>query len=259
MVERKGLMAQHELFNINFEFDSSEVLELIRCSVVNGEKGYVCSVDGNNITHANSNEVFQEIIDNSLVNICDSSIAAFLASIIYKKRFNPYLGVDLFITLIKKCEYRSYFLGNNESVLIGLKRRLSTFDPSINDMMFQPLPFNMIDEFDYKGIAETINADGPDLIWVSLGAPKQEEFMSKLLPHIEKGVMAGVGAILNFYSDDSEELRAPITFQKFKLEWLYRTGSNPQKQLPKAISYIKILPRLIIHEVRKSKGIKNSL
>lgn len=41
-------------------------------------------------------------------------------------------------------------------------------------MTFLELPFRKVEEFDYEGIAKTIEADGADIIWVALGAPKQE-------------------------------------------------------------------------------------
>ncbi len=54
-----------------------------------------------------------------------------------------------------------------------------------------------------------INDDEPDIIWVSLGAPKQEKFMNLLLPYLNKGVMFGFGAIFNVYAEMPNLKRAP--------------------------------------------------
>ena len=75
--------------------------------------------------------------------------------------------------------------------------------------------------------------------------------MYRLKPFINRGVMLGVGAVFNFYSDQSKENRAPIIIQKLQLEWIYRTIFNPKKQLPKAISFLKVIPKLYLSERRK--------
>ena len=60
---------------------------------------------------------------------------------------------------------------------------------------------------------------------ISLGAPKQEIFMSKLLPHIESGIMFGIGAATNYFRD-----RDILNGSKVHLIWLYRLLTEPKKQ-----------------------------
>lgn len=239
------------IFNANFEFNKDEVIKTIIHSINHNKKGYVCVIDGNVLTKANQSNFFQSIINNSIVNVCDGSIIALLASFLYKQKFNTFVGADLFIKLIEKGKYKSCFFGNKLKVLNGLRKSLSNIDPSIGQMIFEPLPFMNVENFDYEKIANKINKDNPDLIWVSLGAPKQEEFMYRLLPFLDRGVMLGVGAVFNFYSNESEEKRSPKIIRKIKLEWIYRTIKSPKKQLPKAISFIKIIPKLYFSEKRK--------
>jgi N-acetylglucosaminyldiphosphoundecaprenol N-acetyl-beta-D-mannosaminyltransferase len=112
------------------------------------------------------------------------------------------------------------------------------------------LPFLPVENFDYAGIARDINAQSPDLIWVSLGAPKQEIFMHHLLPHLHKGVMVGIGAVFNFQSGISALKRAPRIIRKMKLEWLYRLIREPKKQWKKSKSFLKALPALLIAEMK---------
>ena len=78
-------------------------------------------------------------------------------------------------------------------------------------------PFLNVEDFDYLKISKLINQNKPDIIWIGLGAPKQEIFMSKLLPHIDSGLMIGVGAAFNFYSGLDEYKRAPYLMKKYHL------------------------------------------
>jgi len=245
-----------EIFNVLIEFNKNVVEQTINRSINTNKKGYDCIIDGNVLANANTNKAYNHIINSALINICDGSFIALLTNLIYKKKYHTFVGADLFIKLLEKNNYKFYFLGNTTKVLDGLRKRLSIIDSSIRNMVFEPLPFARVEEFDYESIANKINKDNPDIIWVSLGAPKQEEFMYRLQPFLKRGVMFGVGAVFNFYSDESDEKRAPKIIRKLKLEWVFRTIKNPQKQLPKAISFIKIIPKLYLNEKRKVKDIK---
>lgn len=232
-------------FNVKLEFNRMKVDDIIENTIQNNGKGYVCSVERNIITTAYYNKNYRNIVNSSLVNILDGSIVALFLSFPLKFKPHTYIGADLFLNYIKKQKYRSYFLGNTNEVLMGLKKILTTYDNKINNMVFQTLPFKNIDEFDYKQIAAEINKDNPDIIWVSLGAPKQEVFMSKLLPYINRGVMFGCGAIFNFNSGIKQYRRAPKIFLKLKLEWLYRIFQEPKKNIKRNWEFLKITPALI--------------
>jgi N-acetylglucosaminyldiphosphoundecaprenol N-acetyl-beta-D-mannosaminyltransferase len=244
-------MKENTYFNVKLEFDRSKVDQIIHDTIINNEKGYVCSVEGNILAVANSNPKFREIVNQSLVNICDGGSIALLASIIHQKKFKTYIGADLFFNYVKSARYKSFFLGNTEQVLEGLRLNLSQYDLKVNNMKFETLPFKNVEDFNYSQIAKMINENNPDIIWVSLGAPKQEIFMSKLLPFLNKGVMFGFGAIFNFYSFNTDEKRAPKLFLKLKIEWIYRIYSNPKKQLPKIKLIFNTLPKLVLTEIKE--------
>jgi len=237
-------------FNVNLEFDKNKVDQIIHNTIINRGKGYVCSVEGNILATANSNPQYLEIVNNSLVNICDGGSIALLASLIHRRKYRTYIGADLFIKYIKMAQFRSFFLGNTEDILKGLKINLIKHDSSVKNMKFQTLPFRKVEEFDYPAIARMINEDAPDIIWVSLGAPKQEVFMSKLLPFLNKGVMFGFGAIFNFNSVNSEEKRAPNFFLKLKMEWIFRLLINPKKQTPRIKDILTTYPKIFINEIK---------
>lgn len=251
-------MNDSHYFNVKLEFDRDKVDQIIHDTITNKGKGYVCSVEGNILAVANTNHEFNKIVNQSLVNICDGGSIAFLASIIHRKKFRTYIGADLFFNYIKSAQYKSFFLGNTDEVLEGLKQNLSKYDDNISLMKFETLPFKNVENFNYSEIAERINEDNPDIIWVSLGAPKQEIFMSKILPYLNRGVMFGFGAILNFYSLNTTEKRAPKIFLKLHIEWIYRIFNNPKKQLPKIKLIFKTLPNNILSEIKKKHFQKNN-
>lgn len=240
-------------FNVNLEFDKIEVDRIIENAIKEGEKGYVCSVESNNLTVANRNPEFLSVLNGALVNICDGSMLAKILGKQHKESFQSYIGADLFLKYVKMCKYKQFFLGNTPEVLNGLKDNLSTIDPLIRNMSFEELPFRKVNDFDYKSIATMINKVNPDIIWVSLGAPKQEFFMARLLPYLDRGVMFGFGAIFNFNAGIGNVKRAPNWMIKNKLEWLYRAFEEPKKNIPRYSNFLKLLPKLIFQERKEIK------
>jgi N-acetylglucosaminyldiphosphoundecaprenol N-acetyl-beta-D-mannosaminyltransferase len=247
---------RRKYFNVVLEFDKNEADRIIQSAIENREKGYVCSIESNNLTIANRNQEFLNVVNGALVNICDGSVIAKILGQIHHRAFSSYIGADLFLKYVGMCRYKQFFLGNTRPVLDGLRENLSRTDPKIAGMRFEELPFRKVDEFDYPAIAAMINADKPDIIWVSLGAPKQEMFMARLLPYLDGGVMFGFGAIFNFNSTAGQVRRAPRWMLKLKLEWLHRALEEPRKNVPRYWRFIKLLTRLIVSERRSLRESK---
>lgn len=240
-------------FNVPIEFDKSKVDEVIQTTIANNRKGFVCSVEANIIATANRDPNFMNVVQNALVNICDGSMIAAILGKIHGKPLRPYIGADLFAEYVKLKRYRQFFIGNTREVLDGLRANLAKIDPAIASMRFEELPFRRVDEFDYLAIAGMINAEKTDIIWVSLGAPKQEEFMYRLEPFLDRGVMFGFGAIFNFNAGAGHVRRAPEWMRRLKLEWLYRAFEEPKKNVPRYWRFLRQMPKLVAGERRAAR------
>ena len=235
-------------FNLNYEFDKAEVHRAIEAA----QKGYICVADGVVLNTANRDPEYLEVVNRSLFSICDSSWVPVYLRSIYGVRYEQYCGSEIFRDIVSSRKYRMMFLGTNQVILDGLRRELAKMNPDVEGMQFVELPFREVEEFDYPEIAKMVNADGAKVIWVALGAPKQERFMNRLLPYLEQGVMIGVGAAFKFFSG-TEESRCPAWMQKCHLEFLYRIFQDPKKQLKRCFWIIWTLPKLYFGEVRRKR------
>jgi N-acetylglucosaminyldiphosphoundecaprenol N-acetyl-beta-D-mannosaminyltransferase len=72
-----------------------------------------------------------------------------------------------------------------------------------------------------------INLVRPDVVWVGLGSPKQERWMSEHAGRIKAPVMIGVGAAFDFLS--GRKPQAPRWMQRSSLEWLFRLATEPRR------------------------------
>ena len=238
-------------FNINYEFDKKEVHRTIEAA----QKGYVCVADGVVMNTANRVPEYLKVVNGSLFSICDSSwIPVYLRSI-YGVKYEQYCGAEIFKDIVSSRKYKMMFLGTNQVTLDSLKQELAKMNQDVEGMQFVELPFRKVEEFDYTEIAKMVNEDGAKVIWVALGAPKQERFMSRLLPYLTSGVMIGVGAVFKFYSG-AEESRCPDWMQKSHLEFVYRIFQNPKKQLKRCFWIVWTLPQLYYSELKRAKAAK---
>lgn len=185
-------------FNIRYEMDKEAVWQSIDRFIREQAPTYICVADGVILNITNRNPEYLKVVNGSAFSICDSSYVPIYLKWIYGIHREQYCGSQIFMDLIKMKKYRMFFMGTSAKTLAALKENLVKIDNRIADMTFYELPFRTVDQFDYQKIADMVNADGADIIWVALGAPKQEIFMSKLKPFLKRGVMIAVGAAFKF-------------------------------------------------------------
>lgn len=244
-------------FNINYELDKSQVHQSIASVIEQGLKGYVCVADGVVMNTANRNKEYLDVVNGGLFAICDSGWVPLYLKSIYGVKYDQYCGAEIFKDIISSRKYRMIFMGTSQATLDGLRNELKKMNPDVEGMQFVELPFRKVEDFDYPEIAKMIEDDGAKIIWVALGAPKQERFMNKLLPHLKQGVMLGVGAVFKFYSG-TDEKRCPEWIQKHHLEFVYRIMQDPKKQLKRCFWILWTLPGLYLGEVKRARKAKKA-
>lgn len=136
-------------------------------------------------------------------------------------------GPDLMLELFARDNgFKHYFYGSSEETLTLLREKLMEKYPhlQIAGMVSPPFRTLSVEEDDWE--IQKINDSGADIIWVGLGAPKQENWM---YDHKDKvcGVMVGVGAGFDYHAGNIK--RAPAWMQKLSLEWLYRLMQDPKR------------------------------
>ena len=237
-------------FNIFLEFNHKVFYSFIEDAIQYRKKGYVCVVDANVLTMAQNNLQYQHVLNNSLINTCDGSSIATLASWVHHQKYRALNGPEIFEYFIEK-DYKHLFLGSTQEITDQIKEVLICKNMKEINIQAISLPFMPVESFDYQSIANKINKIEPDIIWVSLGAPKQEIFMNKIEPLLNHGVLFGIGAAFNFYIGKLTALGFKIGSLRFI--WSNRLFNEPQKIAPRVISYILSLPALYLGEKKRKQ------
>lgn len=136
-------------------------------------------------------------------------------------------GPDLMLALFaRRNGLRHYFYGSKEETLALLRQKMTAQYPHLEIAGMVSPPFRALSEAEDAAEVEKINASGADIIWVGLGAPKQENWMYEHMDRVN-GVMIGVGAGFDYHAGNIK--RAPMWMQKLSLEWLYRLFQDPKR------------------------------
>ncbi len=241
-----------KVFDINIEFDKQKLHEMIERSIREKEKGYICFADANVLSIARKDKHYLHVLQRAMINSCDGGSVAAMVNRIHRTNVRAYNGPDLFENFIGKSEYKQLLLGNTEEKFQMIVEELKRRGLSPEHISHLPVPFAKVEEFDYETIAKQVNEIDADLIWVSLGAPKQERFMTKLLPFIQRGVMFGIGAAFNFYI--GEIVQPKLHFGAFRFIWLDRIYREPRKQLKRVWKILKAMPLLYWDEKKRYKA-----
>lgn len=240
------------VFNIHIEFDSQKFRDTIEQHIAEKKKAYVCVVDANVITIAQKDLEYRKIVQEATINTCDGSSIAKMVNKIYGMDYHAYNGPELFEYYIER-PYKHLLLGNKASKVEQIKAKVCEKRLELN-MLHLDVPFVSAEEFDYEAIAKRINEIKPDIVWVSLGAPKQEKFIHNIFPFVNQGVLFGIGAAFNFYTGDLHNNKKEVG--GVRLIWLERIFKEPKKQLSRVGKFLLMVPKMYIEEKRKAKAAK---
>ncbi|PWB82118.1 MAG: glycosyltransferase, partial [Candidatus Methylomirabilota bacterium] len=112
-------------------------------------------------------------------------------------------GPDLMLALLERASrscHTNFFLGGAPGVADELKVRMERRFPGLNVVGTYTPPFRPLTDEEREGLVRTINELRPDLVWVGLGAPKQDLFMAEFHKLLNCKVMIGVGAAFDFHT-----------------------------------------------------------
>ena len=98
---------------------------------------------------------------------------------------------------------------------------------------------------DEAPVIEAVNAAKPDVLFVCLGAPKQELWMEKNGPATGARLLCGLGGSMDVFAGTVE--RAPKFWSDHGLEWFYRLCKEPKR-----VGRMLRLPLFLVH-VRQEK------
>lgn len=192
--------------------------------------GYVCFTNVHASVMGHQNLKFRKALNNSFMTLPDGKPLYWYAKLHGLSDVGHVPGPDFLPTFIQQTHntnIKHYFFGSTQAVLDKLTTNLKSSYSGINIAgSFSP-PFRELSAVETDEIINNIKKTNPDIIWIGLGAPKQEEWMADNWEKLRPALLMGVGAAFDFHAGTIK--RAPPIFTKLGIEWLHRLLQEPKR------------------------------
>lgn len=188
------------------------------------EKSFVVTANPEIVMKTKEDPTYKQIVQSADYVVPDGIGILFAAKYMKQPLQERIAGFDVMMDLLAfadKEKLSCYFLGAEETInakaILEVKERF----PHVKIAGHHHGFFDMDDHH----IAENMKLSQPDIIFVALGFPRQEEWITTYMSDFSKGVFIGVGGSFDVLA--GEVKRAPEIWIKLNLEWLYRLLKQP--------------------------------
>ena len=201
------------------------------------------------IMAAHRDKEFADILNRSELLTADGIGVVYASRILKKPISERAAGYDIACRVLDKISespHKLYLFGGKPGVAETAKDKLLEKYPKLNIVGTRNGYFKS--EEDAEIVAE-INNSGADIVFVCLGAPKQEKWIDAQRDNLKVKVAMGIGGSLDVFAGTAE--RAPAFFCNHGLEWLYRLYKEPWR-----IGRMMDLPKFAVTVFLKGKRYK---
>jgi N-acetylglucosaminyldiphosphoundecaprenol N-acetyl-beta-D-mannosaminyltransferase len=198
-----------------------------------GAREFICITSVHGIVEAQHSVMFMETLHKAGLVLPDGKPLAAVGRL-RGHRVRQIRGSDFMRSVLShpQCAgWRHFFFGTTPITLGRMRDRVETsFPAAVHVGDFAP-PFRPVSNDDLEYQAAAINEARPDVVWVGLSTPKQEEWMMRARPLIHAPIIVGAGAAFDFLSGGRRE--APRVVRAVGLEWAFRLAHEPRRLLPR--------------------------
>lgn len=163
-------------------------------------------------------------------------------------------GPDLMLVLCERSAatgHRHFFYGGAPGIADRLARRLQSRFPGLVVAGTHSPPYRPADAEEDRAVLEAIDAAAPDVVWVGLGTPKQDYWVSRHRDRLSAPALIAVGAAFDFHAGLLRQ--APRWMQRSGLEWLFRLAQEPRRL---AFRYLVYNPLFVANVALQLSGLR---
>ena len=202
-----------------------------------GERGYVVTPNAEIVYESIHDDGFRQLLNDASLVLPDGAGVVLGAKILGTPVKEKVAGIEFgeeVCKLLAKNGGRLYLLGGKPGIARAAGEKLCEKYPGLQICGTADGYFT-----DEQAVVAKINEAKPDVLFVCLGAPKQEKFIHNHFEELDVTLMLGLGGSLDGYAGVAQ--RAPRWMIDMSLEWLYRLLKEPRRlgrmmRLPKFVA-----------------------
>lgn len=232
--------------------------KILDYNIFNGTKkeffNYIKKYNKINIVSGNPEVLYNGLYNKKLFDnfvskysiIIPDGVGVVLASKIVKNPVKEKIaGIEVMDDILKICNDENkkvYLLGTTEEVLDKCIDNLIKKYPKLN---ISGKHNGFFDMDNCENIINDIKKSEPFALFVAMGCPRQEVFISNYMEKLPCEIFMGVGGSFDVFADKVK--RAPKWMIKMNLEWLYRVVKEPYR-IKRLIAIPKFLLKVLLHK-----------
>ena len=191
---------------------------------------YVTQVNVHSVVTAQSDERCSEALRHADLSVPDGMPLVWLLRLRGSSIKTRVYGPDLMLMICEEAAkkgWKCFLYGGKEGIPELLRDTLVNRFPGLNIVGVYSPPFRDLTEEEDGNVCAMINRTKPHILWVGLGAPKQDIWMYQHRNTLDVSVMHGVGAAFDFITGQVRQ--APRWMMNSGLEWLFRLYCEPRR------------------------------
>ena len=196
-----------------------------------GKGGSIVTPNVDHVVMAEHNAALKAAYDDASLSLVDGKPLVWLARAMNRPLPAKISGSDLMRPLVARAAaegLRCFFLGGQEGIAQKAADILVAENPGLIVAGCHSPPFGFEkDPAKDQAVVDLVVASKPDLLFIALGAPKQELWMHKHQAALAPAVSLGIGASLDFIAGLVK--RSPSWMSDAGLEWVYRLAQEPRR------------------------------
>lgn len=193
--------------------------------IKNNKKSFIVAINPEKILKARKDKNLKELLNKATYQIPDGIGVVYASKLTKGNIKSRVTGIDcmeMLCELSNEKGYRIFMYGAKEEVVVKAKEELEKKYPKINIVGYM----NGYEK-DNDKILKAINKSKAEIIFVAMGSPRQELWITNNMDKLCVNVYQGVGGSFDVLSGNIK--RAPKWMQKHGLEWLYRLLKEPKR------------------------------
>lgn len=212
--------------------DYDFVLSEIDKAIKNKKSLLISPIASHTLVRAHYDKSLKKILDKFDYLVPDSQWVRWSIPFLYGKEkglkdrvYGPELMLRV-CAISERKNYRVFLYGNTQEVLIKLSERLKKDFPKLKITGEEESKFRDLTDREWKSLVKKIENSKAEIVFISLGSPKQEVFSFELSKRIKKTIIC-VGAAFDFISGFKKQ--APKWMGDWGMEWFFRLINEPRR------------------------------
>jgi N-acetylglucosaminyldiphosphoundecaprenol N-acetyl-beta-D-mannosaminyltransferase len=215
----------------------------------------VAATSMHGIVEAQHDPAFKHILNSTDLVVPDGMPLVWLGRRRGHKLPRRVYGPELMASFIEKTAgkgYRHFFYGGEPGIAEQLAETLKNRFPETMVVGGYSPPFRKLTQEEDDEIVRLISRTAPDVVWVGLGAPKQERWMHEHRTRLRVPLLVSVGAAFNILSGSRSQ--APRWMREHGLEWLFRLLQEPRRLWRRYLIYgAQFIACIVLSSLRLKK------